>query len=262
MNLCGQHPEGAEETVDKRPKAILFDLDDTLISLNGVADEALMTACRSFLAQREVPFDLQTLYGAIDDVRVWYWSDPERHRIGRLDLDNVRRQMFYKALCGIGHPHEDDAFELADGYGRRQQELLYIFPHSIKTLDALKLAGIKTGLITNGSAVKQRYKIEKFSLEQHFSFCLIEEEVGWGKPDLRVYERALELLDMPASDVWMVGDNLVWDVEAPQKLGIFAVWVDRRGRGADPAGRIVPDLTVSDVSELLSHIGPDLEGGI
>ena len=29
----------------------------------------------------------------------------------------------------------------------------------------------------------------------------------------------------------MVGDNLEWDVAAPQRLGMSGVWIDARGRG-------------------------------
>lgn len=65
----------------------------------------------------------------------------------------------------------------------------------------------------------------------------MEGELGFGKPDHRVYHLALDRLQLAPSEVWMVGDNLEWDVASPQELGIYSVWVDVRGgwltRGVD-----------------------------
>ncbi len=67
----------------------------------------------------------------------------------------------------------------------------------------------------------QRSKINRFGLADLFDLILIEGEVGFGKPDPRVYERALESLGVAAGDTWMVGDNLEWDVAEPQRQGIL-----------------------------------------
>lgn len=106
-------------------------------------------------------------------------------------------------------------------------------------------------LITNGSAEKQRGKINRFCLSGFFEFCLIEGEVGVGKPDTRVFEIALQNLGLGPEDVWMVGDNLVWDVEAPQKLGIYSVWNDFRKTGLPENSTIIPDRIINEISELL-----------
>lgn len=79
---------------------------------------------------------------------------------------------------------------------------------------------------------------------------MIEEEVGVGKPDTRVFEIAMQKLGLGPEDVWMVGDNLVWDVEAPQKLGIYAVWNDFRKKGLPKNSIIIPNRIISEISEL------------
>ena len=37
----------------------------------------------------------------------------------------------------------------------------------------------------------------------------------------------------------MVGDNLEWEVAAPQRLGIHAIWLDAYKAGL-PAGSLIP----------------------
>ena len=68
--------------------------------------------------------------------------------------------------------------------------------------------GCRLALLTNGGSKGQRLKIDRFNLAMLFDVILIEGEVGFGKPDPRIYTKALAALDVPASEAWMIGDNL------------------------------------------------------
>jgi putative hydrolase of the HAD superfamily len=50
----------------------------------------------------------------------------------------------------------------------------------------------------------------------------------------------------------MIGDNLEWEVEAPQRLGIYSVWMDVHGDGLPAESPITPDRIIRSLSELLS----------
>ena len=52
--------------------------------------------------------DPSSVYEAIERTRPWFWADPERHRVGRLDLDAARREMVRMSLADLGV----DALEL------------------------------------------------------------------------------------------------------------------------------------------------------
>ena len=56
-----------------------------------------------------------------------------------------------------------------------------------------------------------------------FDYIGIEGEVGVGKPDPQAYLLALSALGAQPSMTWMIGDNVEWDVAAPQRLGMQAV---------------------------------------
>ena len=84
---------------------------------------------------------------------------------------------------------------------------------------------------------------------------MIEGELGFGKPDPRVYERALDTLDVAPRDTWMVGDNLEWDVAEPQRQGIYGIWIDARGRGLPRDYPVQPDQIIQRLSELRSIVG-------
>lgn len=232
------------------PEAILFDLDDTIVSFDGVCDPAWEEVCCAFCA-RTGSFEADLLLQSIYAVKEWYWGDPERHRTGRLDILAARREVVRMAFERLGAFNELEAFELADGYSRRQEEMIHLFPGAVETLEELQRRGIRMGLITNGMPLTQRAKIDRFHLEKYFEFCLIEGEVGFGKPDVRVFELALEKLGLPASEVWMIGDNLVWDVAAPQKLGITGIWNDYLHKGLPAGSPVIPDRIIHAIRELI-----------
>ena len=81
---------------------------------------------------------------------------------------------------------------------------------------------------------------------------LLEGEAGVGKPEPEAYLRALDALQSRPNETWMVGDNLEWEVAAPQKLGIFAIWRCPHGIGKLPGNATVaPDRVVTRLTELL-----------
>ncbi len=57
----------------------------------------------------------------------------------------------------------------------------------------------------------------------------------------------------------MVGDNLEWDVAAPQRLGIRGVWIDRNGAGLPAGSTVVPHSVIPAIPRLLDALpGPPL----
>ncbi|HKY21841.1 MAG TPA: HAD family hydrolase [Vicinamibacterales bacterium] len=180
----------------------------------------------------------------------WFWADPERHRAGRLELEAARREVVRLTLLEMGIADAQLAADIGDAYSHRRDTYMKPLPDAIDTVRWFRESGCRLALLTNGAGPAQRRKIARFGLGDLFDAILVEGEMGFGKPDERVYLRALKELDAPASDTWMVGDNLEWDVAAPQKLGISGIWVDRRGRGFPATSQVQPDRIVPSLSAL------------
>ncbi len=97
-----------------------------------------------------------------------------------------------------------------------------------------------------GLRCRKRQGVPRF-----FATILIEGELGYGKPEERVYRQALAQLDLEAGEVWSVGDHLDWDVAAPQRLGMFGIWNDFRREGLPPSSPVVPDRIIRGIRELV-----------
>ena len=235
---------------DDLPRAILFDLDDTILTYTAKVDSCWRTVCNRFAV--EVPgLAPDRLLAEIDRVRDWYWSDPERHRRGRLELERARQELVGTALQALGADRPDLARRIVQDFSALRDETLRPVPGALEMLRRLRRLGVRLALVSNGSGAAQRSKIDRFGLAPLFDTIVIEGEFGAGKPDERVYLYACEQLGVTPAEAWMIGDRLDWDVEAPQRLGILAIWVDKAGQGLPPSSPVRPKRIMRSVAELL-----------
>jgi putative hydrolase of the HAD superfamily len=110
---------------------------------------------------------------------------------------------------------------------------------------------VRLALITNGAAEPQRAKVIRFALAERFDHIQIEGEHGFGKPEERAYTHAMDVLGVGPQATWMVGDNLEWEIVAPQRLGIYAIWYDGYGAGLPPDCQIRPNRIIRSLPALL-----------
>ena len=232
------------------PKALLVDLDDTILLYDAVAPEAWQQVCDRF-APRIPGLPAERLRAAIGEASDWYWSDPERNRSGRLNLPATRREIVSIAFESLDVSVSELVGELAEAYDEARTKLIAPSRGAIDTLRHLRGNGVKLALVTNGASQPQRSKIQRFNLAPLFDSILVEGEFGAGKPDPRVYLHSLDQIDARPSEAWMVGDNLEFDVGAPQKLGIKGIWVDWQAEGLPVTSAVKPDRIVNRISELV-----------
>jgi len=237
------------------PKAILFDMDDTLISAYAQPELAWRAISAEFAAALE-PLPAQLVADAVAVASDAFWADEERHRLGRLNLMDARTGIVaeaFAALASAGHaaPSAAVARDMAHRYGTYRDEQMYLFDRAHEVVDWFRDQGVRLALVTNGTSAAQRAKIERFDLEHRFHHIQIEGEHGFGKPEERAYRHALAVLGTEAHETWMVGDNLEWEIAAPQRLGIRGIWHDSLGRGLPAGTDVRPDRIIRSLGELL-----------
>ena len=227
------------------PHAVFVDLDDTIVDGSAVVDcwEVACECCGPTV-------DSQIVLAEILRLRDWFWSDPERHRVGRLDLRAARRQIAEAAVTNVGCDDPTLAARIAERYDDCRDRRTALFPGAVEVLAWLRANGCRLALLTNGATDAQRDKIDRFRLAPLFDLILIEGELGFGKPDERIYRLALTELAATPRHTWMIGDNLEFDVGQPQKLGITGIWVNATGAGLPADSDICPDLVIKRFVEL------------
>nr|WP_293683148.1 HAD family hydrolase [uncultured Phenylobacterium sp.] len=230
---------------------MLFDLDDTILSA-GHREEVLAHMVAE-LAEDLGPHDPPALVAALEAAFVFYWSDPHRHKEGRFALAEVRRRVVAGVFARSGRAHltESLAHRLADGFTAAREAMMCPFPGAVEAVAELRARGVRLALITNGDGATQRSKIERFALAPFFEHIQIEGEHGFGKPEPQAYRHCMASLGVGPADCWIVGDDLEWEVAAPQRLGLHAVWHDHRGAGLPVGSTVKPDRIIRSLRELL-----------
>lgn len=237
------------------PAAILFDLDDTIIGeaprravLGQVANEHA-----SSLSPRAPTIVADALEGALQN----FWSTSDAAEAARLDpsgdgIQRAREGVVEATLLALGVPQSRDvAHQFTTRFAELRRAGLKIHHGAVDTLQTLRLHGVRLALVTNGAAAIQRQKLSRFHLAAHFDHVQIEGELGIGKPDPRAYQHAMSTLGVTLEMTWMVGDNLEWEVAAPQRLGIRGIWHDHLGAGLPAGSAIIPYRVIRSLPELL-----------
>ena len=241
------------DQVKPLPRAMLIDMDDTILSAYARPELAWNIVATEFAHDlAPLPPDLVAAAIAESGRRFWTTAEPA----WRLKLAEARQVIVrsgFSALADDGHGvlPDDLVRRLADRFNSYREEQMFVCPGAHDAIDALKALGVKLALITNGAADTQRAKIERFALAHRFDHIQIEGEHGFGKPEEKAYLHAMETLGVTASDTWMIGDNLEWEVEAPQRLGIYAIWIDVHGDGLPAGSTVRPDRIIRSLTELL-----------
>src|SRR6185436_8362370 len=184
------------------PRALLLDLDDTILDDSSGVIDCWRGACNAH-ADQLGSVAPAALFDAIQTASEEYWSDPERHRVGRLDLPKARHEVVARALRALGRDAPDVALRISTAYAAARHERMRPFEDAIDTVRWFRERGCMLALLTNGAHEAQRSKIDRFELEGLFDAILIEGALGYGKPDPRVYRHALDALGVAATDTWM-----------------------------------------------------------
>jgi 2-haloacid dehalogenase len=123
---------------------------------------------------------------------------------------------------------------------------LAAYPEVPEMLAALKAAGRRTAILSNGSPDMLAAAVATAGVAASLDAVLSVEEVGVFKPDTRVYDLVGRHLGAARSEVLFVSSN-GWDAAGAARYGFRTVWVNRAGepvdRLPDAPGSVMADLT-------------------
>lgn len=252
-------------------KAVLFDLDETLILDDPVSHDAYLAA-----AQLAAPMgaDVERLAReALESARRRWLEGPYYaycNRIGHSATEGLwaryaygehpaiaglrawapayREAVWRDALAAQGlTPGDLPARQAALFMEARRRYPLY--PEIAALLDALRGRGYKLGIVTNGVPDLQREKLNGSGIAYLFDTAVVSGEIDCGKPDPGIFTYICQAIGVPPHDCVMVGDNPERDVAGAMAAGMKSVWVQRSGRAPD--SRYPGDLACTTLSAVL-----------
>ena len=252
-------------------RAVVFDLDDTLIVEESYAMASLCEAIAVFpgvdpaASRADVLEAVRSVWRRGADLPVctelglasWegLWSTFEgNHDVldGLRDWAPTYRAEAWAAVAArFGSPDPELAHRAAERFDAAQRRG---HPNIEGMEEALARVRERypVGLLTNGPSDLQRLKLEQAGLVDAFGTVVISGEVGVGKPDPAVFALVLDGLGAGSDGSVMVGDSWERDVEGALAAGMTAVWIaDGRTPPAEYPGVTVVD-SVRDLPAALA----------
>jgi HAD superfamily hydrolase (TIGR01509 family) len=198
-------------------RAVLFDLDATLFDHRACCRAGLAAIQDDFEGVRDLPLDdLERAYNAIlEEMHV-------RLLRGDLERAEARRLRMVQLLQAVGCCR-GDADAMAGCYHRAYIAARAAVPGAALLLRALHPQA-KIGIVTNNDLAEQRTKLDVCGLAHYVDVIVASRDVGWAKPDPRIFAIALERLGVARRRAVMVGDSWAADVVGARAAGIAAVW--------------------------------------
>lgn len=216
-------------------KAILFDLDDTLLNRDHAVDNLFYII-------------LEKYYGAIQGMlkkdMLEKFKEYDKRDYGIADKTNVLSSFFNAFPSTFQLPRHD----MQDFWDQQFPYCFSIDQHVLKVLQTMKKQ-VQVGIITNGSTQRQKAKITHTGLASYFDVILISEEVGLTKPDKRIFELALNQLHVQPEEALFVGDDLEKDIAGCQQARMKGIWYNPH-RLTNPTD-IKPDAVIHSFEQLI-----------
>lgn len=147
--------------------------------------------------------------------------------------------------------------QVADAAIRRRLLDLYwqldAYPEVKQTLAALKAAGLKTAILSNGSPDMLRAAAENAGIADILDGIFSVEEVGVFKPHPSVYGLPAEHFDLPTERMSFQSSN-GWDAHAAKAFGFNVVWINRFGQAPERIPE-APDAEIATLADLPEIVG-------
>ena len=219
-------------------RAVMFDLDETLILRSG--------AIRAFIADQYQRFaaELGGVDGATYAGRFLAMEDN-----GRVPKDKLYPQ--FVAALGITGV---DAGTLLEDYRSRYPSFASLAPGARETVAAIRAEGLRTGILTNGNERVQMAKIEAIGLAGLLDTIVVSEAVGLRKPDGAIFLLAADRLGVDPVATLFVGDNPEVDIVGAARAGLRTAWFRN---GAEWPDGLLPraDADIDRLAEVLRLTG-------
>ncbi|WP_054024393.1 HAD family hydrolase [Bacillus sp. FJAT-28004] len=221
---------------------IFFDLDGTLLDFKGA----------EFLAVHEFHNQYSSLFNF-----------------------TVNQNDFYQEWCNIGKKHYSRFLQGELSFEQQQIERIKELMGELQDSEAVghfqyylksfennwkpyedvipclqKLKGYRLGIITNGDLNQQRQKLERMGISDHFEVLIASGDVGFSKPNTRIFKIASEIAGKHLHEITYIGDDFSSDIAPCEKLNMRGIWLNRRNERLErPVER-----TITTLNELYEHL--------
>lgn len=223
--------------------AIFFDIDDTLFSTSVFAEKARRGAVEAMIAAG-MRAEHDVAMRELEEVITEFSSNYSGH------FDKVLDRLGPESTAG-----HNRAVIVAAGvvaYHETKWRELKVHDDVYETLKWLSGTQLVRGIISAGITIKQAEKLVRLGVLDFLtrSAIFFTDQVGFSKPNPKLYRRVLQRLGLSPQRCLYVGDNPTHDIDPCNAEGWWTARIRRDGRHADEVGKTEASHEIRDFREL------------
>ena len=230
-------------------KAVIFDWAWTLVDLVDEDDKRPFLKMFGFLQGRGVSLpDFNECYRTYRDL--FYKMIEESRKTHReACFESVLKFLLVNYRIDIAGKATVE--EILKIYYQEVFSVRKVFPDVLATLQGLRSAGMRMGIISNTTnpPFMKDYERVQTGLDPFFEFSIYSSDVPYRKPHVSIFNMAANYLQLEPKEILFVGDSLAHDIAGAQNAGMQAAWINRNGKKLSEG--IHPDFEVCVLTNLL-----------
>lgn len=221
-------------------KALLFDLDNTLIDFSFAEKHGLQQIYQTYFSHCISSHEFEQCFRTINK-QLWHLVEQKQ-----VAIEHLHPQRFKSLTATIKVAF--DAMEIAHTYAQTLGEYSHWYPGTKEILLNLK-KNYAIGIVTNGITQVKQIQYSKLEIATLCDSFLVSEVLGIAKPDKAIFDLALQQLNAHAHEVLMIGDSLSSDYQGAINAGLDFCWVNKETHLLPPTFP-APKYIIQSVTEL------------
>lgn len=194
-------------------KALFWDIDNTLLDFRASSHEAFFEVCQEYGLEVE-----ESHFSRWFTFKESLWRKQEQ---GLVTIDYIVRNQFAELFEEAGCKADCQAF------GLRFQHLLHYQAVPVEgALEALHFGSQhwQQYAASNGYLDQQTSRLQKAEMFHLFNNLFVSDVIGAAKPTKEFFNKSLNICQLQPSNILMIGDNIVTDIQGAQDMGFNTCW--------------------------------------
>ncbi len=225
-------------------KHIFFDLDRTLWDFEKNSENILLQLIETYGLESKCGVEAPEIIGTYKKINKELWHQYGQNQITK---EQLRSSRFTKTLATFDYHFLGFGLQLEKEYIERSPYQTHVIPGSFEILEYLQ-SKYELHILTNGFKEVQHIKLKQSDLRKYFATIIISEEVGFQKPDRKIFEHAQEKINAKPQDCLMIGDDHNGDVQGALDAGWHAIHFNPFG---EPVGNHLQIKSLSELKDIV-----------
>jgi putative hydrolase of the HAD superfamily len=229
-------------------KGILFDLYGTLVDIEtDEGSEEIYRGIAHFLTYRG-------LYLHRGDVRDRYYQimkeqkEASAEEYPEIDVEAIWDAFLLREGILSARVRRDLALVLAQLHRGISRNRLRLYRDVKPVLDTLRRR-YRLAIVSDAQPCFALPEMKAMGIAGYFDPVTISAPYGYRKPDLRLFKKTLEVMDLTADEVICVGNDMYRDIYGATRMGIKTIFIDSN-QGIKSHEDVVPDYVAHRFADL------------